>query len=74
MIVNTEHDGWECCPALQEVVDTLANTHSIVYEINNCVRAQTTEEIVNDLRDALNEAISQLDDIDESVEYNTVDQ
>jgi hypothetical protein len=74
MKVLTRHDGWDCVPELKEVVDILDDDlgHHL-YEIKNCVRTQSIEDLVIELRQGLQEALNILDIIDTDVEYETKD-
>jgi hypothetical protein len=74
MKVLTEHDGWDCVPELKEVVDIINDDlgHHL-YEIKNCVRTQSIEDLVIELRQGLQEALSILDTINTDVEYETKD-
>ena len=70
----TRHDGWDCVPELKEVVDIINDDlgHHL-YEIKNCVRTQSVEDLVIELRQGLQEALNILDTIDTDVEYETKD-
>lgn len=74
MKVLTEHDGWDCVPELKEIADILDDDlgHHL-YEIKNCVRTQSVEDLVIELRQGLQEALNILDTIDTDVEYETKD-
>ena len=74
MKVLTRHDGWDCVPELKEVVDIINDDlgHHL-YEIKNCVRTQSVEDLVIELRQGLQEALNILDTIDTDVEYETKD-
>lgn len=68
----TEHEGWDCVPELQEIVDILHDDlgHHI-YEIKHCVRNQSVKSMVSELKFGLQEALNLLDNIDTDVEYET---
>ena len=68
-IVST--DGWDCVPELREAASQLDEIGHHVYEIEHCVRATKLEDLVYDLKYALEEVIQILDDIDVNVEYIT---
>ena len=68
-IVST--DGWDCVPGLREATDRLDEIGHHVYEIEHCVRVTKLEDLVYDLKYALEEVIQILDDIDVDVEYIT---
>lgn len=74
MKVLTRHDGWDCVPELKEVVDIINDDlgHHF-YEIKNCVRTQSIEDLVIELRQGLQEALNILDTINTDVEYETKD-
>lgn len=71
----TTADGWECVPQLKRVTRLIQDElgHHF-YEINNCVRTQSVEDMVLELNRVLREALSELDTIDTTVEYETVDE
>ena len=71
MVIKTPHDGWDCVPELKEAVDELSYNDKLIYEINNCVRVTPLHLIVQDLRDNLHEALSILEDIDCTKEFET---
>jgi hypothetical protein len=60
--------------SIKEVVDILDDDlgHHL-YEIKNCVRTQSIEDLVIELRQGLQEALNILDTIDTDVEYETKD-
>ncbi len=71
----TTADGWECVPQLKRIVRLIEDelgTH--FYEIKKCVRTQSAEDIVFEINRVLREALSELDTIDTTVEYETVDE
>ena len=72
-VIKTIEDGWDCCPELTEVTDSIDNIDSYVYEIKNCVRSSDLESMVAEMRDHLQEAIDKLDEIDTDIEYETCD-
>ena len=63
-IIKTEHDGWECLPQLKDLCDTTGLVAQYKYEINNCVRTSSVEEIVNAYRNMISEMQDILDDLD----------
>jgi len=71
MPIKTPHDGWDCVPALQEVVDVLSYNKNLIYEVKNCVRVTPLHSLVQNLRDNLQEALSILEDIDCTQEFVT---
>ena len=72
-IIKTTEDGWGCVPELTEVVEILNYNDIIKYEINNCVRTSTLSQMVDEMRESLEEAIEKLNEIDSNIEYETVE-
>lgn len=72
-IKKTYDEGWKCVSGLNQLVRLIDDElgHHF-YEIKNCVRTQTTEEIVSEIKRVLSEAQELLDDIDTDVEYKTI--
>jgi uncharacterized protein YfcZ (UPF0381/DUF406 family) len=73
-IVKTIEDGWDCEPKLKEVVDTYENAADIIYEINNCVRQTELCDIIEELKSMCIDMQEKLDEIDDSQEFETVDE
>jgi len=71
-IIKTFEDGWDCCPELKEVVETIESLDTYKYEINNCVRVTELDSMVTEMKDVLEEALSQLEDINTNKEFETV--
>ena len=72
-IIKTTEDGWDCVPELAEVVDIYENVGHHIYEIKNCVRAQGLEEMIDELLGMCIDMKDTLDSIDESQEFETVE-
>ena len=72
MLIKTFEDGWDCLPELKEVVKTINELDTYKYEINNCVRATELDYMVSDMKNLLKEALSQLEDINTNIEFETV--
>jgi len=72
MKIKTTDDGWSCVEELTEVAVIMDSNKSILYEINNCVRASDLRDIVSVLRESYVEAIASLDAIDVDAEYETI--
>jgi hypothetical protein len=72
MLIKTFEDGWDCLPELKEIVKTIEELDSYKYEINNCVRVTELAEMVSEMKNILEEALSQLDDINTDREFETV--
>ena len=71
--MKTTDEGWECVSELMDLVRLIDDElgHHF-YEIKSCVRTQTTEEIVYEIKRVLSEAQGLLDDIDTDIEYKTI--
>ena len=64
-------DGWDCVPELKEAASQLDEIGHHVYEIKHCVRVTKLEDLVYDLKYALEGVISTLESVDVNVEYIT---
>ena len=73
-IIKTEHDGWECVPELKEAVEIYENVGHHIYEINNCVREMELCDIIEELKGMCHDMEAKLDEIDDSQEFETVDE
>ena len=73
MIKETIEDGWDCVPELKEAVEIYENAGHIVYEINNCVRDMELGDMIRELKDMCYDMERKLDEIDDSLEFVTVD-
>lgn len=72
MLIKTFEDGWDCLPELKEVVKTINELDTYKYEINNCVRDTQLDYMVSEMKNLLEEALSQLEDINTNIEFETV--
>ena len=72
MLIKTFEDGWDCLPELKEVVKTINELDTYKYEINTCVRDTQLDYMVSDMKNLLKEALSQLEDINTNIEFETV--
>ena len=72
MMIKTFEDGWDCLPELKEVVKTIEELDHYNYEINNCVRVTELAEMVSEMKNILEEALSKLENIDTDREFETV--
>ena len=70
-IIYTHEDGWACVPELREVTSILKSLNFYSYEIDNCVRESDLDSLVFEMKELLEEAIDQLNDIDVDIEYIT---
>lgn len=69
---KTTTDGWQCVPELREVLQNLEDIQHTLYEIRNCVRESSLEDIVTELQGAFENSLIELNYIDTDVEYETV--
>ena len=74
MAIKTIEDGWDCVPALKEVISEIENVDGITYEINNCVRNTDLYTIVEELKNMAYNLTEKLEAIDEDQEFETVDE
>ena len=72
MGIKTIEDGWDCVPALKEVISEIENVDGIVYEINNCVRSTDLYTIVEELKTMAHNITEMLEEVDEDQEFVTV--
>jgi|TARA_R110000787_G_scaffold278043_1_gene387642 hypothetical protein len=72
-IKKTTDEGWECVSELMDLVRLIDDElgHHF-YEIKNCVRTQTTEEIVYEIKRVLSIGLKLIDEIDTDIEYKTI--
>tara|TARA_R110000744_G_scaffold27726_4_gene67436 strand:+ start:237 stop:476 length:240 start_codon:yes stop_codon:yes gene_type:complete len=73
MEIKTHEDGWGCVPELQQAVKELETIDTFKYEIKNCVRVSSLNDMVYEMKDILMHALDKLDEIDTEVEYKTVE-
>ena len=73
MKTKTEEDGWGCVPELQDAVDYIEECSSDIYEINHCVRNSDLSDLINNIKNNLQDAIEVLDGISNpDEEFETV--
>ena len=72
-VKKTSHDGWECVPELKRAVRALNGMDNDLYEIRHCQRASKLEYLVDNMKECLQEALENLEDINVDIEYETVD-
>jgi len=70
--IKTAEDGWDCVPELKEVADILEGLRQEKYEIDNCVRKTSLNDMVTQLKDQLQKALDELEYVDTEIEYETV--
>jgi hypothetical protein len=62
-IYKTTSDGWSDIELTREIIEELDNLSSLVYELKNCVRKSTLQEIRDEVREASEKLISIVDQI-----------
>ena len=72
-VKKTRHDGWGCVPELKRAVRALNGMDNDLYEIRHCQRASKLEYLVDNMKECLQEALENLEDINVDIEYETVD-
>tara|TARA_R110001592_G_scaffold192127_2_gene438783 strand:+ start:636 stop:869 length:234 start_codon:yes stop_codon:yes gene_type:complete len=73
-IIKTTEDGWSCVPELGEVVSIYEGVGSHIYEIKNCVRSEDLEQMIDELMGMCIDMKEKLEEIDESQEFETVEE
>ena len=73
-IIKTIEDGWDCEPKLKEAVEIYENVGHHIYEIKHCVRSEDLEQMVSELLDMCYDMKQTLNEIDDSQEFETVDE
>lgn len=74
-IKQTTHDGWDCAPSLATTARVVDDFGHLFYEIKNCVRAMSTEDMLTELRyfvECLDEAVAMAENQLDGVEFETV--
>ena len=73
MKIKTHEDGWDCIPELREAVEDLEAIDTFKYEIKNCVRVSSLDDMMYEMKDILINVLEKLDEVDTEVEYKTVE-
>ena len=71
-VVETELDNWDIVPELEEALQAVDMIDTLIYEIRNNRRETPLKELVESIKEELEDAISILEEIDTDVEYKTV--
>lgn len=71
-VIETELDNWEVVPELEEALQAVDMIDTLIYEIRNNRRETPLKELVESIKEELEDAISILEEIDTDVEYKTV--
>ena len=72
-IIKTTEDGWDCVPELKEIVEMYENAGHHIYEIKNCVRAESLKDMLIELENMCIDITRTIHSIDENQEFETVD-
>lgn len=67
----TDEDGWDCVPELTEAVEIIREMDDAIYEIKNCVREHSLDDMVVGMIETMREAIEELETIDLDNEWIT---
>jgi len=74
-IKKTNHDGWGCAPALGQTSKIIRDFEHLFYEIENCVRAMSTKDMLTELRyfvECIDEGVAQAENELDGVEFQTL--
>ena len=71
-VIETELDNWDVVPELEEALRAIDMLDTLIYEIRNNRRETPLEELVESMKEELNDALSILEEIDTDVEFKTV--
>lgn len=71
-VIETELDNWDVVPELEEALQAIDMLDTLIYEIRNNRRETPLEELVESMKEELNDALSILEEIDTDVEFKTV--
>ncbi len=71
-VIETELDNWDVVPELEEALQAVDMIDTLIYEIRNNRRETPLKELVESIKEELEDAISILEEIDTDVEYKTV--
>lgn len=70
-VIETELDNWDVVPELEEALQAVDMIDTLVYEIRRSRRDTPLRELVESIKEELEDAISILEEIDLDVEYKT---
>ena len=71
-VIETELDNWDVLPELEEALQAIDMLDTLIYEIRNNRRETPLEELVESMKEELNDALFILEEIDTEVEFKTV--
>ena len=70
--IKTQEDGWDCNTDVKDLASLLDDLDGLRYEINNCVRQSSLEEIVDAFSAIAHDLLRTANSIDTNVKYETV--
>tara|TARA_R110000787_G_scaffold16043_5_gene49144 strand:- start:103 stop:342 length:240 start_codon:yes stop_codon:yes gene_type:complete len=70
--IKTQEDGWDCNTDVLDLASLLEDLDHLRYEINNCVRQASVEEIVDAFSAIAHDLLRTANSIDTNVKYETV--
>ena len=70
--IKTEEDGWDCNTDVLELASLLDDLDALRYEINNCVRQSSVEEIAYEFAEIGRDLVRISDALDTNVQYETI--
>ena len=76
-IVKTTKDGWGVSPAIEQVARTYRDSGHLFYEIRNCVRTMTPDEMITELRAFAQDLLDDINNAESEVggiEYETIEE
>jgi hypothetical protein len=71
--IKTEEDGWACNRGVQHLASLLDDLDELRYEINNCVRQSSLEDIAYEFAELGRDLVRISDALDTNVEYETIE-
>ncbi len=71
-VIETELDNWDVVPELEEALQAVDMIDTLIYEIRNNRRETPLKELVESIKEELEDAISILEEIDVDVMFKTV--
>tara|TARA_B110001450_G_scaffold172453_1_gene160854 strand:+ start:433 stop:666 length:234 start_codon:yes stop_codon:yes gene_type:complete len=71
--IKTEEDGWACNEDVKDLASLLDNLDHLRYEINNCVRQASVEEIATEFADIGHDLVRIANELDTNVQYETIE-
>ena len=70
--IKTEEDGWACNRDVRDLASLLDDLDALRYEINNCVRKSSVEEIASEFAIIGHDLVRTANALDTNVQYETI--